>query len=66
MQRQFNRESPMPRRMHQSGQSQPQVPRHHTRIKVEETVDDIKADITRLEKEIDLEIKEIKSLRLGL
>jgi len=48
MQRQFNRESPMPRRMHQSGQSQPQVPRHHTRIKVEETVDDIKADITRL------------------
>lgn len=29
-----------------------------------ETVDDIKADIKRIEKEIDLEIKDIKSLRL--
>lgn len=36
------------------------------RTRAEETVDDIKLDISRLEKEIDLEIKEIKSLRLGL
>lgn len=38
----------------------------HQRIKVEETIDDIKEDITRIEKEINLEIKEIKSLKLGL
>jgi hypothetical protein len=30
----------------------------------EETIEDIKQDIIRLEKEIDLEIKEIKSLKL--
>lgn len=29
-----------------------------------ETVDDVRADIKRIEKEIDLEIKDIKSLRL--
>lgn len=37
-----------------------------SRVKTEETVDDIKADIVRIEKEIQLEIKEIKSMRLGL
>lgn len=31
-----------------------------------ETIDDIKEDIVRIEKEIRLEIKEIKSLKLGL
>lgn len=30
----------------------------------EETVDDVKADITRIQKEISLEIKEIRSLKL--
>lgn len=36
------------------------------RVKAIETLEDIKADITRIEKEIQLEIKEIKSIRLGL
>jgi hypothetical protein len=35
-------------------------------MKAEETADDIRADIARIEKEIELEIKEIKSMRLGL
>lgn len=49
-------------------------PRQHTaasagrygalRNRAEETIDDIKLDIIRLEKEIELEIKEIKSLKL--
>jgi hypothetical protein len=34
------------------------------RSRSEETIEDIKQDIIRLEKEIDLEIKEIKSLKL--
>lgn len=34
------------------------------RNKPEETIDDIKQDIIRLEKEIDLEIKDIKSMKL--
>jgi hypothetical protein len=34
------------------------------RIRAEETIDDIKEDIIRLEKEIELEMKEIKSLKL--
>jgi len=32
----------------------------------EETIDDIRDDISRIQKEIDLEIKEIKSMRLGM
>ena len=36
------------------------------KIKVGETLEDIKAEIVRLEKEIDLEIKEIQSLKLAL
>ncbi|MDR0286248.1 MAG: hypothetical protein LBI03_00840 [Clostridiales bacterium] len=36
------------------------------KIKVEETADDIRKDLQRIEKEIDLEIKEITSMRLGL
>lgn len=40
------------------------APRYNNRIKTEETVDDIKEDIIRIEKEIDLEIKEIRSLKL--
>lgn len=49
-------------------------PRQHTGIsqsrygnqrnRAEETIDDIKQDIIRLEKEIDLEIKEIRSMKL--
>lgn len=34
------------------------------RIRADETIDDIKEDIIRLEKEIELEIKEIRSLKL--
>ena len=40
--------------------------RYSNRVKSVETIDDIKADICRLEKEIELEIKEIMTLRLGL
>ena len=36
------------------------------RIRVEETLEDIAADMLRIEKEIQLEIKEIISMRLGL
>lgn len=36
------------------------------KIKVEETIEDIEKDIARIEKEIDLEIKEIMALKLGL
>jgi hypothetical protein len=41
---------------------------HQARIRkpAEETIDDIKGDITRLEKEIQLEILEIKGLKLGI
>jgi len=43
-----------------------QKPRYNKNIRAEETIDDIKVDITRIEKEIQLEIKEIRSLKLGL
>ncbi len=36
------------------------------KVKIDETVEDIKADINRIEKEIELEIKEIRSMRSGL
>jgi len=39
---------------------------HPQKIKPEESLEDIKADIVRLEKEVDLEIKEIQSLKLAL
>lgn len=42
----------------------PSQGRYNNRVKAEETVEDIKADIHRIEKEIQLEIKEIKSLKL--
>ena len=38
---------------------------HAAKIKVEETLEDIKSDIIRIEKEIGLEIKEIQSLKLA-
>jgi len=38
--------------------------RNDLRIRAEETLDDIRADITRIEKEIELEIREIRSLKL--
>ena len=38
--------------------------KYNNRVKTEETVDDIREDIARIEKEIDLEIKEIRSLKL--
>lgn len=44
--------------------SQPSGPRYSSRNRVEETIDDIKEDIIRIEKEIEMEIKEIKSLKL--
>jgi hypothetical protein len=34
------------------------------RNRADETIDDIKEDIIRIEKEIDLEIKEIRSMKL--
>ncbi len=40
--------------------------RYQSRVRAEETTEDIKADIVRIEKEIELEIKEIKTMRLGL
>lgn len=36
------------------------------KLPVEETLEDIKADISRIEKEIQLEIKEITTMRLGI
>jgi len=36
------------------------------RIKTEETIDDIRIDLARIEKEIELEIKQIATLRLGV
>ena len=37
---------------------------NNQRSRAEETIDDIKQDIIRLEKEIDLEIMEIRSMKL--
>ena len=38
--------------------------KYNNRAKAEETVEDIREDIARIEKEIELEIKEIRSLKL--
>jgi len=38
----------------------------NSRVKSEETIEDIRTDIARIEKEIELELKEIRSLRLGV
>lgn len=51
-------------RQHSSSQGQYQ--RNAGRSRTEETIEDIVMDISRIEKEIELEIKEIKSLRLGM
>jgi hypothetical protein len=40
--------------------------KHTAKAKAVETIDDIRMDIGRIEKEIELEIKEIRSLRLGI
>ena len=48
----------------QHSSSQPSAPRYSSRNRVEETIDDIKEDIVRIEKEIEMEINEIKSLKL--
>lgn len=40
--------------------------RGNGRVKTEETIEDIRTDIARIEKEIELELKEIRSLRLGV
>lgn len=40
--------------------------RYPHKPRAEETIDDIKSDIVRIEKEIQLEIKEIRSMKLGL
>lgn len=39
---------------------------HKHNVKVEETVEDIKRDINRINKEIELEIKEIVALKMGI
>lgn len=38
--------------------------RYNNKVKTEETIEDIRVDISRIEKEIELEIKEIRSLKL--
>lgn len=38
----------------------------HPQVKRVETIDDIKADIERIDKEIQFEIRQIRSVRLGL
>ncbi len=38
--------------------------RYNRKVQSNETINDIKIDISRIEKEIELEIKEIKSLKL--
>jgi hypothetical protein len=48
----------------QNHSNQYSTQKYNSRIRTEETVDDIKEDIARIEKEIDLEIKEIRSLKL--
>lgn len=59
----FHRDNNAPR---QNFSNQNSPPRYINRIRAEETVEDIRRDISRIEKEIELEIKEIKSLRMGL
>ncbi len=44
----------------------PHFQRSAIKPRAEETVEDIAADIVRIEKEIELELKEIKSMRLGV
>jgi len=48
----------------QNHSSQFSEQKYNNRVKADETVDDIREDIARIEKEIDLEIKEIRSLKL--
>lgn len=38
----------------------------YSKPRADETVDDIKQDIIRIEKEIKLELKEIRSMKLGI
>jgi hypothetical protein len=46
------------------GASSTSASRYGSRNRTEETVEDIKKDIIRIEKEIELEIKEIKAMKL--
>jgi len=48
----------------QSQSNQYAEQKYNNRVKAEETVEDIREDIARIEKEIELEIKEIRSLKL--
>jgi len=48
----------------QAGSNRSYFSRYNRRITEEETVEDIKMDISRIEKEIKLEIKEIRSIKL--
>lgn len=68
---QNNRENQRPKNFYRENQQRQnfqsqQTPRYSNRVKPVETVEDIQIDIQRIEKEIELEIKEIKSMRLGL
>ena len=44
--------------------SRPPFTKYNRKVTEEETVEDIKMDINRIEKEIKLEIKEIRSIKL--
>lgn len=52
----------LPRQNYQAGQ--PGGTKSSLKYKSEETIDDIREDIARIEKEIHMEIKEIRSLKL--
>jgi CCR4-NOT transcriptional regulation complex NOT5 subunit len=62
----YNRNSRRDGHCRQSYVSKSTQSRYRNRVKAEETIDDIKEDIVRIEKEIELEMKEIRSLKLGL
>jgi hypothetical protein len=66
-QRNFHRENTQNRESYNNRESYRQYSqRPAIKPRAEETVEDIAVDIGRIEKEIELELKEIRSLRLGV
>ncbi|ACL74523.1 hypothetical protein [Ruminiclostridium cellulolyticum] len=63
-QRNYHRENYQGRENRESNRQHYQ--RTAIRPRAEETVEDIENDIVRIQKEIDLELKEIRSMRLGV
>ena len=61
-----------PKNLNEGGREPRKNPRHNgidkrkSQIRVEETIQDIDIDIGRIEKEIELEIKEIAAFKFGL